>query len=262
MSSKSQTKILKKIKDVLTKHPHINEAYKRKWNIELPEVIQKLSSMDFHGGAHSKVISLKNMGYDQNLSVLNIGPETGFEVFLLAEVFGKVIVCDPDEDNLSLLKEMVKYYEFINKPEFKFIAAGLNNKETAKRENEIYQSLKETSFKGFPTFYKISSTKEIKDIDIKIDYIFIHKILSTISRSSYRKVSEIFNESVQNLLIKLKNGGRLSWTEPSFLYEQNGIKLNNLKSWVAKKLSVKNVIIKQYYLPVNKELFVQVIIIK
>jgi len=42
--------------------------------------------------------------------VLDIGPETGMECFLLAEVYHKVLVAEPDATTLYLLKGIAEYY--------------------------------------------------------------------------------------------------------------------------------------------------------
>ena len=104
-------KVIKKMCISISSDDHLSDWYLRKWNIEAKNIANRLSAPTLHGGIYSKVKSLENLKVDKQSTALNIGPETGFEVFLLAELSNKVIICDPDEDNLELLKEIAKKYQ-------------------------------------------------------------------------------------------------------------------------------------------------------
>lgn len=230
ISSDFVEKITKKMSEAIISDNHLSKEYLKKWNIAPQDIVNQLSSAGLHGGIYSKVKSLNNLKIDENLTVLNIGPETGFEVFLLAELFGRVIVCDPDEDNLILLKKIACAYQteagIPASEKITFLPLGINNSDTFSEEKRIYNSLKQFGCNSMPTFYNVTSKKEISDLQIPVDLVFIHKILSTITRSASLKSEVVFSNAVQTLRTLLNKGGKISWTEPKAVWEQKKVDLS------------------------------------
>lgn len=219
--------VLEKMSFSISSEHHLSDLYFRKWNIESKNIIDCLSASGLHGGIYSKVRSLANLKVNKHLTVLNIGPETGFETFLLVELFNKVLVCDPDEDNLKLLEEIAKRYQtekgVLANKRITFLPFGINNKSTFSEEKRIYNSLKESGLNSMPTFYNITSKKEIANLREKFDTVFIHKVLSTMTRSSNIRPDIVFKNAVQILRRKINKNGQISWTEPDAIWGQKDI---------------------------------------
>jgi len=223
-------KVLQKMSAVIVSDKKLTDMYFNKWNINGNDIVNQLSSVNLHGGTYSKNMSLKNIKFDFGSSILNIGPETGYEVFLLAELFANVHVCDPDEDNLALLKRISKkYYTEVGtraSDKTTFLPYGINNKQTITGEKRIFKSLESIGLKGLPTFYNLTSKKEVGKIIGKFDVIFIHKILTTITRSATIPADIVFLTAIKTLKTLLKDGGQIFWTEPEAIWSQNNIDVN------------------------------------
>jgi hypothetical protein len=221
--------IIHKIHKILINDPPLAKDYYLKWGIDLKDFENKINDPLIHGGYISKMISVNNLDCPKDIVILDIGPEMGLEVFMLAEFAKRIVVCDPDKENLDLIGMLVKKYrnnecnlisDFI---EFK--PYGINNNEIfAITENKRYESIVNKLGHSLPTFYRVTSTEDIDKLENdKFDLIFIHKILTTITRSAEKNQDDIFFNAVRKLIIFLQKGGICSWTEPEFVFQQKGV---------------------------------------
>lgn len=251
--------VLNKISSILISNKDLGDQYFHKWGIRPIDFCSKISSPLFHGGIGSKIKSIKNILHFQTDSVLNIGPETGFEAFYLSEIYPNVIICDPDEDNLLLLKTIADNYRLENgsfaSSKMIFFPYGLNNTDTSFQELRNYQTVKTYQSSGMPTFYNVTSVQEINQLSNNIDLIFIHKILSTITRFSQKSSVDIFIECITQLSSKLSPQGVISWTEPQKIWKQNHIDFNIL----CNSFQIK---IYNYKLPKINEIYTQVTMLR
>jgi len=63
-----------------------------------------------YGGYALRRKLIESVPINPNDCVLDIGPDTGVESFLLAEVYNRVLVAEPDATIPGLLREIAKYY--------------------------------------------------------------------------------------------------------------------------------------------------------
>ncbi|MFZ2153151.1 MAG: hypothetical protein WAV41_03785 [Microgenomates group bacterium] len=213
-------KSLQLLHKTLISYPSIVTNYFDKWGIRPENLITRLSDTNFHGGIESKIISIHNLPSKKYSTTLDIGPETGIEIFLLSEISAHLQVADPDEDNLILLKSITDKALPIYSKNIKYIPCGLDNSHTYLAENSYYTQLKKIQKNSIPTFYHLTSTSELANLDSKFDLIYIHKIISTISRSQKTPANSIFHKSLDTLFTKLNKKGIISWTEPKFFWDQ------------------------------------------
>ena len=82
---------------------HNKQAPEKTWE----QIIGKLS---YYGGYTLRRSLVECVPINEDDCVLDIGPEMGMECFLLAEVYKRVIVAEPDATSASLLKSIAKYY--------------------------------------------------------------------------------------------------------------------------------------------------------
>lgn len=253
--------IIDNIYQILVKNKKISYYFYDKWGIKINEFKKKIIDPTTHGGYVSKKISISNLDINKKTKILDIGPEMGLEIFLLSELSDDITVCDPDKDNLILLKKITDKYINIkgekikSKITYKPYGIGNNNLFSITEKNRykiIYNKLKHS----LPAFYNVTSTKEINNLKpIKFDLIFIHKILTTISRSS-EDCYQLFKTTIFSLNDLLSKNGVISWTEPEFVLKQKNI-INNLK--IFNEFNYKIIKYKTKKLP---ERFVQLIFIK
>ncbi len=252
--------VIKKLSIVINSKADISNSFYNKWGIHGKDIITKLNDKGLHGGLYSKVKSIKNaLKHKQHGSkVLNIGPETGVELFLLLELGLEIDVCEPDIENLRLLKLISKNYITedgkIAYKNMNFLNVGFRmNKKKLASEQRNYLSIHQMNKTGLPTFYKISPKIEpISSLNKKYDIIFIHKVLTSLSRFCDETPTEIFIKSIKELIPKISSDGLISWTEPMQLIDSN-YQFDNLVS-VAKLIN--------YTIPDIKEKYIQILIYK
>ncbi|OGD81328.1 hypothetical protein A2572_02295 [Candidatus Collierbacteria bacterium RIFOXYD1_FULL_40_9] len=254
--------VVEKIYNVLSEdHVLANEFY-QKWGVSLADFKRKITDPLTHGGYVSKLKSIENLEIRKETSVLDIGPEMGLEVFMLAELTDKVTVCDPDVSNLKLISDIARKYikdggvrkgVLIN---FEPLGFG-NDVDSIARERTMYNDIVEKLGHSLPAFYNIASERNLNILKEEMfDLIFIHKILTTITRSKAEKPFVVFCEAIEVIKKLLKVGGVCSWTEPEFVWEQKRV-LNNLTK-------IKGVIVEkiEYHPKELPEKFVQLFIYK
>jgi len=82
------------------------------YNAEFPERSCEniIAALSFYGGYRAKRRLIESIPIKENDSVLDIGPEMGVECFLLAEVYEKVIVAEPDAKTCEFLQKIASHY--------------------------------------------------------------------------------------------------------------------------------------------------------
>jgi hypothetical protein len=253
-----------KLQSILKNNARIEERYFAKWGINGQNLDKVLKDENFHGGVSSKEISINNLNIKSTDKVLDIGPETGLEIFLLGEITPNITVFDPDEDNMSLLQDICS--EYVTERGIKlgentsFLPYGLyNTRESSVKERSFYEFAKKSYKTSLPTYYKVTSTTQVKDSKItnRFNVVYIHKIFSTLCRSSKFKPIEILKGSLEQINPLLQNNSSVSWSEPKFVLRDREISDDALNK-AAKNVGMK--LKKIYYkLPINHEEFVQLI---
>jgi hypothetical protein len=70
-----------------------------------------VESLGFYGGYKVRRKLIEAIPIKQDECVLDIGPQMGMECFLLAEVYNRVLVAEPDALTAGLLKNIAEYYQ-------------------------------------------------------------------------------------------------------------------------------------------------------
>ena len=235
--------VVDKLQTILNENDNISTLFFNKWGVDKKSFKLKITNPLTHGGYISKSISINNIEVDKDTTVLDIGPEMGLEVFMLSESAKKIIVCDPDQDNLMLIKLIAEKYvnnAGLNVGEIvEFRPLGFNNSDTfVIEEKNRYEGIVEKLGHSLPAFYNVSSSDAVRDItETKFDLVFVHKILTTITRSNTVDSYKVFRQAVDDILPLLENDGICSWTEPEFVFEQKQI-LSQLRYMNQLKYSV------------------------
>lgn len=219
--------VLKKVANVISSNPKIANRFLKKWGIQSDQIEHKLGDQGLHGGVYSKIKSINNIKRSilQDSKILDIGPETGIEVFLLSEFGADVWVCEPDVDNLKLLKSISKKYVTsagkvaFRQLHFKRVGFRLTKNKLASEQRNFLSVFKVIKT-GLPTYYNIPEDMEkFSNISTKFDIVFVHKVLTTLSRFSTKPIEEIFTEAVKELWPSVAVKGIVSWTEPASLFD-------------------------------------------
>ncbi len=248
-----------KLCNVFDNNPGLSQKFYLKWGVDKKDFKRKIYNPLTHGGYMSKLISLNNLNLSEINSVLDIGPEMGLEVFMLSEFAKSITVCDPDQSNLDLIREMASHYinekgEYINNF-IEYRALGFNNNEVFSREEiKRYESIVNKLGHSLPAFYNVTSVDSINSLRVRYDLIFIHKILTTITRLGDKKSFDVFIDAVENTKELMTSSGKCSWTEPEFVFDQKGI-LNNIS-----KINGVNVKLLEYVPEGISEKFIQIIL--
>lgn len=252
--------VVDKLCNILENSPDLSKKFYFKWGVDGKNFRRKITDPLTHGGYISKMTSLNNLNLSGVNKILDIGPEMGLEVFMLSEIASSVVVCDPDQSNLDLIREIANHYindrgQSINKI-IDFRALGFNNNESfSVEEKNRYESIVKKLGHSLPAFYDVTSVEPLSNLKDKFDLVFIHKILTTITRSGTEDPFEVFKKAVENIKELINSQGTCSWTEPEFVFEQKDI-LNN----ISKIRSVKIKVIE--YIPTGlQEKFIQLLII-
>jgi hypothetical protein len=214
-----------KIADVLIDNEKIGNDFYKRWGIPPNQYVAKIRSNELHGGFESKLKSISNLVVHPNMTIMNIGPEMGIESFMMAELADKVYVCDPDSTILKLVNDIACQYICENgeksSKKMEFLHAGFKIDEVNSKDREQYKSINSILNHALPTYYDVDSTKEIESLSFKVDIVFIHKILTTLTRFSPPNSDlDIVSYIIDVLADKLNSHGIISWTEPSFVWEK------------------------------------------
>ncbi len=106
----------KKFFNALSEDGELMRAYYRRFDAyydeNYPERSQDriITGLNCYGGYKARVKLIKSVPIARNGLVLDIGPEMGMECFLLAEVYQRVLVAEPDERTCRLLKGLAENY--------------------------------------------------------------------------------------------------------------------------------------------------------
>lgn len=223
--------VISKMKKILSTNPSLAQRFFNKWSITIDNIDTQLSDYGLHGGTWSKKKSLENLNLKGSEKILNIGPEIGTEVFMLAELAANtsdVHILDPDSTSLTLLKDISKLYITESNIQankiLKFFAYGFQmTPEKIFLEQENYKAVHTTLGRGLPTFYNLETSKSLRELDQKYDVIYVHKILTTLKRFTDNSFTSVFSTSVSELKILLQKKGFISWTEPSSLISDDKV---------------------------------------
>lgn len=116
MALPSEKRFIGKFIAAIVRDMEIAEAYFERFGVfyksRAPEQIvgQIIDKLSNYGGYRIRRSLVKSVQIRQDDCVLDIGPEMGMECFLLAEVYNRVLVAEPDVYTADLLKEVAKYY--------------------------------------------------------------------------------------------------------------------------------------------------------
>jgi hypothetical protein len=112
----SKTLFLKKFFAAVEENTKLRDAYFARFDPHFisssPEASREaiLMSLTFYGGYRTRRRLLETVPVVRNDTILDIGPEMGMECFMLAEVYGKVLVAEPDGRTAEVLEELAKHY--------------------------------------------------------------------------------------------------------------------------------------------------------
>jgi len=221
--------VVNKMYEILLNDPILADNFYRKWGVRVSEFRQKITNPLTHGGYMSKITSINNLSIGKDTNLLDIGPEMGLEVFMFSEITDKIVVCDPDVSNLELIESIAKKYKnnsgvcVSSHMEFKPFGFG-NDTDFIKKEMAMYGGIVNKLGHSLPAFYNVVSDESLSLLENKsFDLIFVHKILTTITRSQASRPFDVFYNAVVESMKLLNNGGVFSWTEPDFVWEQKEI---------------------------------------
>jgi len=112
----SENRFLDKFFTALEEDPHLRDAYFARFDPHFipysPEESRAalLISLTFYGGYRMRRRLTLAVPIIPNDIVLDIGPEMGTECFILAEVYRKVLVAEPEYQTAEILRELAKHY--------------------------------------------------------------------------------------------------------------------------------------------------------
>jgi SAM-dependent methyltransferase len=111
-----EKKFLKKFLGAIEKDKKVRDAYYQRFDSyydkhsiaqSRDEVVLGLS---FYGGYRARHRLIAAVSVTADDCVLDIGPEMGMECFLLAEIYHKVIVAEPDARTVAVLRGLAEHY--------------------------------------------------------------------------------------------------------------------------------------------------------
>lgn len=214
-----------KIAAILEKNRVIAELFYKRWGILPSDFEAKIRTNELHGGFESKLLSIKNLPIHNSDTITVIGPEIGIEAFMFAELAYRVYIYDPDSTILELIKKISNHYTCYDgtlaKDKFAYFHAGFRINKVNLKDKQQYESVQKILNHALPTYYNVDSLQEIQDVLIESDTIFIHKILTTLTRFC----SDSSSEDIATYIIRiLKNRSKkntiISWTEPDFVWKK------------------------------------------
>jgi len=151
-------------------------------------------------------------------SILNLGPGMGFCVFLLAEVFPRVWVAEPDGENCLILEKIAGAYltgsRQLAGDIVRVLHAGLCiTPEAVKYWTTKQESMKKRHLKGSILNFNIAGAQELSTVlPEPVDRLYLHKVLSSLSiAASFPQLLDIGRSF-------LSGGGELTWSEPGYIF--------------------------------------------
>ncbi len=112
----TKQKFFEKFLQALSEDNELAKAYFERFGVVCEEksseeiVCQIIDKLSYYGGYEIRCKLIESIQVKPEDCVLDIGPETGMECFLLAEVYHKVLVAEPDTTTPSLLRGIAKHY--------------------------------------------------------------------------------------------------------------------------------------------------------
>ncbi len=112
----SETHFLDKFFAALEEDPELRDAYFERFDPNFipfcPEDSRDalLMTFAFYGGYRVRRRLIECVPIDPNDTVLDIGPETGTECFMLAERYRRVLVAEPDARTADLIRQLSEHY--------------------------------------------------------------------------------------------------------------------------------------------------------
>jgi len=117
MALPTKQRFFKKLSLAIVEDKEVWKAFFKRFSIDYskektPEEIcqQLIDKLSSYGGYETRRRLVQAVPPKANHFVLDIGPEMGMESFLLAEVYDRVIVAEPDAVTADLLKKVAEYY--------------------------------------------------------------------------------------------------------------------------------------------------------
>ena len=194
----------------------IKKNYLEKWGLGSVADGLELFRRNVQGGYDSHYHAMTSANTDG--VVLNIGPGMGFCVFLLAELFPRVMVAEPDSDNCRLLERIANHYiTGSGTPaagNVQVIHAGFGITDEAANYWETKQELLKRRNRGGSILnFDIRGAAELTAVlPAPADRIYFHKVLSSFS------ISNSFGDVMSRAAQCLSPGGRVTWAEPNYIF--------------------------------------------
>jgi hypothetical protein len=113
----SKTKFLDKFFTALEEDVKLRDAYYQRFDPDYvsysPEDSREdiLLALSFYGGYRTRRRLIEAVPIIPDGIVLNIGPEMGTESFMLAELYNRVLVAEPDARTAEILSELTRHYK-------------------------------------------------------------------------------------------------------------------------------------------------------
>lgn len=195
----------------------IEQNFIKKWGLERLADVYDILNNNVQGGYDSHQHTMLSASTGD--SVLNVGPGMGFCVFLLTELFERVLVAEPDKENCSLLASIANHYvthKGKNAHEIvKVYHAGIAiTREAVDYWNTKQELMKKRNLKGSILNFSIQGAGQLKDIlEEKVSRVYLHKVLSSLS------ISTDFETVISECRLFLKEGGEITWSEPQYIFD-------------------------------------------
>ena len=191
--------------------------FTKKWGLETLADIYDILNNNVQGGIASHrrtMLAAPTAG-----TVLNIGPGMGFCVFLLAELFDRVLVTEPDSENCAILERIANHYPTRRgnpaHETVKLYQAGISITEEAVNYWNMKRTLmKKRNLKGSILNFTVEGAAELRDVlGEKVNRVYLHKVLSSLS------ISNTFENIITQAREFLEPGGVITWSEPGYVFE-------------------------------------------
>jgi hypothetical protein len=195
----------------------IEQNFIKKWGLECLTDVYDILNNNVQGGYDSHQHTMLSASTGD--SVLNVGPGMGFCVFLLTELFERVLVAEPDMENCSLLAGIANHYvthKGKNAREIvKVYHAGIAiTQEAVNYWNTKQELMKKRNLKGSILNFSIQGAGQLKDfLEEKVSRVYLHKVLSSLS------ISTDFETVISECRSFLKERGEITWSEPQYIFD-------------------------------------------
>jgi len=192
------------------------EAFCAKWGLDNLDQAYHILNDNVQGGflSHKHTILSARTGG----SVLNVGPGMGFCVFILAHLFDRVIVAEPDGQNCAILEKIASAYQVDQGKsaagKIRIIHGGLSiNPNAVKYWQRKQELMKKRKMKGSILNFSIEGAGDLPSLlTEKVQRVYLHKVLSSLS------IAGSFDHIIGQCLSFMAQEGQLTWSEPGYIF--------------------------------------------